>query len=161
MAGRSFSMECKKYMTDISIFKSRTGRPGCNIKEFYDFVTDIRNFERFISADTFSNLKTDRDSLSFQVNILGTVNICITEKNLYNKVVYKGDTQQVKDFSLIMDIMDRSEGKAEIIVTLLAEINPMLKMVAAAPIKRFLETLIDEMEKFKGWKDIKERNRSL
>ncbi len=148
-------------MTDISTFKSRTGKLSCSAKEFYDFVTDIRNFERFISADTFSNLKTGKDSLSFHVNILGTVNISIIERIMYSKVVFKGDTQQVKDFSLIMDIMDPGERNAEVNVILQAEINPMLKMIAAAPVKRFLETLIDEMERFKGWKETKERNQSL
>jgi hypothetical protein len=33
--------------------------------------------------------------------------------------------------------------------------NPLLKMIAADPVKQFLETLIKEMEKFRDWKNIK------
>jgi carbon monoxide dehydrogenase subunit G len=148
-------------MSEISTFKSRTGKLTCSVKEFYDFVTDIRNFERFISPNIFSNLKAEKDSLSFHVNILGTVNIRIIEKTMYNKVVFKGETLQVEDFSLIIDIPDPGKGNTEVNITLEAEINPMLKMVAAGPVKRFLETLIDEMEKYKGWKDTKEQNQFL
>jgi hypothetical protein len=148
-------------MSEISTFKSRTGKLTCNVKEFYDFVTDIRNFERFISPDIFSNLKAVKNSLSFEVNMLGPVNFRIIEKTMYNKVIFKGETRQVKDFSLIIHIMDPGKGNTEVNITLEAEINPMLKMVADGPVKRFLETLIDEMEKYKGWKDTKEQNQFL
>ncbi|MCX6302132.1 MAG: hypothetical protein NTW82_08095 [Bacteroidia bacterium] len=148
-------------MTEISTFRSRTGKLNCSGKEFYDFVTDIRNFERFISPDILSNLKAEKDSLSFQVNMLGAVNIRITKKTMYNRVVFKGENQQVRDFSLIADILDQGKENTEVNVTLEAEFNPMLKMVAAGPVKKFLETLIDEMEKYKGWKDTKEQNQFL
>jgi len=35
-------------MTDLSYFESRTGKLSCNAEEVFAFVTDIRNFERFI-----------------------------------------------------------------------------------------------------------------
>jgi hypothetical protein len=149
------------FMTEISTYKSRTGKLSCSGKEFYDYVTDIRNFEHFISPEILSNLKAEKDSLSFQVNILGAVNIRITEKTMYNRVVFKGENQQVRDFSLIADILDQGKENTEVNVTLEAEFNPMLKMVAAGPVKKFLETLIDEMEKHKGWKDTKEQNQFL
>ena len=148
-------------MNGISIFKSRTGRPDCSNEKFYDFVTDIRNFEQFIPADTFSNLHIEKDSCSFQIVMLGNVNIRVAEKIMYNKVVFTGNALQIKEFSLIMDIKGTGERKAEVNVTLQADMSPVLKIVAAEPVKRFLETLIDEMEKFKGWKETKERIRSL
>lgn len=148
-------------MTEISAYKSRTGKLNCSVKVFYDFVTDIRNFERFISPDILSNLKAGKDSLSFHVNMLGAVNIRIIEKTMYNRVVFKGETRQVRDFFLIVDILDPGKGNTEVNVTLEAEINPMLKMVAAGPVKKFLETLIDEMEKYKGLNDTKEQNQFL
>jgi hypothetical protein len=145
-------------MNEISTFTSRPARLTCSAKEFYDFVTDIRNFEQFISSETFTSLKTEKNSLSFQVNILGTVSLGITEKTMYNKVVYKGESQQVKNFSLIMDISNSGAGKAEVVLTLQAELNPMMKMLASAPVNRFLDALAAEMEKFKGWGETKEQN---
>jgi len=147
-------------MSDISTFKSRTATLRCSAEEFYFFVTDIRNFRRFITTDTVSNLVLENDSCSFQVIMLGTVNVRITEKAMFNKVVFTGGAMQVKEFSLIMDIRDAENRNTEVNVTLLAEMNPLLKMVAADPVKTFLEKLVDEMEKFEGWPDIKGRNQS-
>jgi hypothetical protein len=42
----------------------------------------------------------------------------------------------------------------------LAGLNPILKMFAPEPIKKFLETIIKEMEKFNGWKEISGDNRT-
>ena len=41
-------------------------------------------------------------------------------------------------------------------VILSADLNPMMKMMAAKPIRQFLEMLVHEMENFRGWKEIKE-----
>jgi hypothetical protein len=38
-------------------------------------------------------------------------------------------------------------------VTLGADLNPMMKMMAVKPIRQFLEMLIDEMEKFTDWRN--------
>ena len=45
---------------------------------------------------------------------------------------------------------------ADVKVTLSADLNPMMKMMASKPIGQFLEMLINEMESFRGWKETKE-----
>jgi len=35
-----------------------------------------------------------------------------------------------------------------------ADLNPVMKMMAAKPINQFLETLINEMESFRDWRSI-------
>jgi carbon monoxide dehydrogenase subunit G len=68
--------------------------------------------------------------------------------------VYSGNALQVKNFSLVMKIHEAENKNSEVNVILAAELNPILKMIASEQIKKFLEILICEMEKFKGWKDI-------
>lgn len=138
-------------MTDLSVFTSRPARLNCTAREFYDFITDARNFEHFISAETFSGLKADKDSISFQANILGSVSLRITEKIMYSKVIYRGENQQVKDFILRAEIADKGSDSCEVILTLQAELNPMLRMFAAAPANKFLDALVNQMEKYTGW----------
>jgi carbon monoxide dehydrogenase subunit G len=62
---------------------------------------------------------------------------------------------QSNDFSLVLNIKENNAGKAEVNLKLAAHLNPLLKMMAAKPINSFLEKLIDEMEKFKGWRTTK------
>ena len=140
-------------MSNSSTFESRTGKLNYSAEEIYYFVTDIRNLKRFIPKDSISDLMVSCDSCSFRVSMLGDVNIHISEKVLNNKVVFSGNALRINDFSLILDLKDTGNRQSEFKVTVLAEMNPLLKMVAAEPVKQFLETLVGEMEKFRDWKN--------
>jgi carbon monoxide dehydrogenase subunit G len=143
-------------MTDLSYFESRSGRLTCNAEEVFAFVTDIRNFEQFIPDGTITNWNAEKESCSFRVSMLGTVTIRLFEKEKYNKVVFTGDALKKNDFSLTLNIFDNVKNLADVRVLLSANLNPMMKMMATKPIGQFLEILINEMESFRGWKDIKE-----
>ena len=143
-------------MTDLSRFESRTGNLSSTAEECFAFVSDIRNFERFIPQESISNWQSDRESCSFSVSMLGTVSIRIAQKEEYCKVVFKGDALNKNDFELVLHILDNINKLADVMVVLNADLNPMLKMMAAKPIAQFLEMLIKEMENFTGWKEIKE-----
>jgi hypothetical protein len=56
---------------------------------------------------------------------------------------------------LIINISGIENKSAEVRVLLSAEMNPVLKMVAAGPVRQFLDTLINEMEKFQRWNDLR------
>jgi carbon monoxide dehydrogenase subunit G len=133
-------------------FVSRTGNLTCTPVEIFDFVTDIRNFEQFVPEGSIDNMHIERDSCSFRIPQMGNVDMYLSEKEPCSKVVYKGTALKSQDFSLLLNITGNKSGKAEVDVKLTAELNPIMKMVAEEPIKRFLETLIHEMEKFIGWK---------
>ena len=140
-------------MSDSSKFEGRIGKLNYSAEEIYYFVTDIRNLKRFIPKDSISDLVVSYDSCSFRVSMLGDVNIHISEKVLNNKVVFSGNALRINDFSLILDLKDTGNRQSEFKVTVLAEMNPLLKMVADGPVKQFLETLVGEMEKFRDWKN--------
>jgi carbon monoxide dehydrogenase subunit G len=142
-------------MSEISHFESRSGIVECSAAEVYTFVTDIRNFEQFIPGGTISNWKADRDSCSFSVSMLGTVSFRLGQKEMYSKVTFEGDALKKNDFTLALNITDAGKNPAGVKIFLDADLNPMLKMMAVKPIAQFLELLIDSMEKFKGWGEIK------
>jgi len=143
-------------MTDLSYFESRTGRLACNAEEVFTFVTDIRNFERFIPGGIISNWNAEKESCSFSVSILGTVTVRLSEKERFTKVVFSGDALKKNDFLLTLNITDNVGDHAEVRILLNAELNPMMKMMAGKPIKQFLERLINEMEDFRDWKSTRE-----
>jgi hypothetical protein len=142
-------------MGEISNFESRTGKVSCSAEEFYNFVTDIRNFERFIPAGKVSDIKITEDACSFRIEMLGTVSIRIGEKLKPGKVLFSGNALHVNDFSLLLNILGTERDHSEVKIILSAELNTMLKMIAAEPVKQFLETLINEIEKFRDWKNIR------
>lgn len=139
-------------MSDISYFESRKGNLTCTAQECFNFTTDLRHFEGLIPNSTINNWKAEKESCSFTVSMLGTVSVRLTDKEMYKRVVYKGDALKKNDFELVLNISGDGAQPAEVKVILNAELNPMMKMIAAKPIEQFLEMLINEMEKFKGWK---------
>jgi hypothetical protein len=143
-------------MSDNSIFESRKGNLTCTARQCFDFTTDLRHFEGLIPNGTINNWKAEKDFCSFTVSMLGTVSVRLTDRELNKRVVFNGDALKKNDFELVLNITDNSDQRAEVKVLLNAELNPMMKMIAAKPIEQFLEMLINEMEKFDRWDDFKE-----
>ena len=123
----------------------------CTAEEVFKFVTDIRNFERFIPKGIISNWIAEKESCSFSVSMLGTVTVRLAEKENFTRVVFDGDALKKNNFSLVLLISDKDKNPAEVKVTLSTDLNPMMKMMAANPIAQFLEMLIKEMENFRDW----------
>ena len=143
-------------MSYNSEYKSRVGNLVCSSEEIYNFVTDIRNFEQFIPEGTINNWKAEKESCSFSVSMLGNVSFRLSEKEMYKKVVFKGDALKKNDFNLTLNIYNDHSNSAKVDVLLNADLNPMLRMIAEKPIKQFLESLINEMEIFRSWNCIKQ-----
>ncbi len=141
-------------MADISYFESRPGKLTGTAIDVFHFVTDIRNFEQFISPGMINNWQADKETCSFNVSMIGNVAIRLSEKEMYSKVVFQGDALKENDFLLVLNISGEANDPAEVMVSLSADLNPVLKMMAAKPIGQFLEMLINQMESFRGWKNI-------
>lgn len=148
-------------MSDLSYFESKTGKLTCTVEDIFYFVTDIRNFERFIPEGKIEDWHAESNSCSFRVPMLGAVSVKIVEKEMYNKIVFKGNALKNNDFSLELVILNSDKDTAEVKLLLNAYINPVLKMMASKPVSQFLEKLIDEMERFNDWKNIRVRNQPL
>ena len=140
-------------MSTNSIYKSRTGYLNYGAEDVFNFVTDIRNFERFMPGDSISEMKMGKDHCSFRVDMLGEVSINVSERIFPEKVVFTGNARQIDDFSFIFDIRSSGEKKSEVSVMLSAWMNPVLKMIADEPIRQFLDKLAEEIEKFNGWEN--------
>lgn len=141
-------------MDNLSYFESRSGKISCDAEAVYNFVTDIRNFERFAPKGTINSWKAERESCSFSVSMIGTVSVWLAVKEKYSKVVFNGDALKKNDFSLSLLITENSKNPAVVKVILSADLNPMMKIMAAKPIDQFLEMLIKEMENFRDWGNI-------
>lgn len=152
MEARSGRMGKEIVMATLSTFESRKGSLSCTPSEIFDFVTDIRNLRQFVPDNVVEDLVIDADTCSFRVPAMGNVSISISGKEPVNQVVYSGYAMLSNDFSLVLDIIGNSEGKAEVMVKLAANLNPILKLMATAPISDFMEKLVLEMERFKDWK---------
>jgi hypothetical protein len=143
-------------MSGLSHFESRKGKINGTSVEVFRFVTDIRNFERFVPEKTVTNWYAEKESCSFSVPMAGTVKVRLAESVEYSKVIFKGDALKDNDFSLSLFIAENNANYTEVTISLDADLNPMIKMLATAPVNQFLEMIVKEMENFSDWKNIRE-----
>lgn len=135
-------------MADLSYFESRSGKPDCTPEEMFGFVSDIRNFKHFIPSGSVSDWEANKDHCSFRVPKLGNVKMRIVKEERPGLVAFRGNALGNTDFDILVHILKNASDKADVKVSLNAELNPMMKMIASRPINQFLEMLVDQMESF-------------
>jgi hypothetical protein len=138
-------------MANISKFHSRTARLTCTSKEFFIFITDLRNFGQFIPERSVEGWQADENSCTFRMNPMGDISLKITSKTPSSEVSFSGIVLVTTTFVLHVSIGENESGNADVKLLMEAELNPMLRAMASGPIEEFLETLVTEMEKFRGW----------
>jgi len=148
-------------ISNLTRFDSRTIQVNYSPEAVFNFVTDLRNLKRFIPAGSFSDIDFRQDSCSFRADPIGTVSFRLAEQVMFKKIVFSGNAMMQNDFAMTLCMQENPDKNSEIRLTFEAEMNPFLKMAASGPLKRFLDTIADEMEKFDGWKDIRKDNQAL
>lgn len=138
-------------MADITKFESREAKLNCSPEEYYYFITDLRNFGRFIPVEVIKDWQADTDSCKFNMSTIGEVTLSTASKTPFSDVVFSGTVLVTIGFNLHSCISSMSNEKATVKLLMEANLPPIIKMFAAGPIQDFLETLIVEMEKFENW----------
>jgi hypothetical protein len=150
-----------KNMASASNYESRQGILKCGTNKAYAFITDFRNFGRFANDNNISDWQADVESCSFNVAMLGAVNVKLTEKEKANRVVYKGTAMGNIDFTVAVQLSDNEIETSKIDINLSAYFNPIMKMMADKPVRKFLDLLITEIENFEMWDDATKQNAPL
>lgn len=148
-------------MAELSRFESRSASLSCTSEKFYIFITDIRNFDRFIPADVISKWQADENSCKFVVSGLGDLSLNIIGREPFNLVKFGGNALMTIDFVLSVLISGTGNEMAKVTLVMEAQLNPIMKMMASGPIEKFLETLIKEMEGFNNWDSLIKGNPPL
>jgi len=126
---------------------------SCKPAEAFLFLSDLRNLERFIPEGSVTSLKIDEEECSFHVDMTGDVTIRISGKHPYTEIIYSGTVPQTSEFSLTVDLAELPAGNASARLCIKAGINPFIRMLIEGPVRKVLETIISEMENFRGWNE--------
>lgn len=137
----------------MALFQSRKVLVLCGAEDFFNFVTDIRNFGRFIPAGMKDGWSASSESCVFTVPGLGTVNLSHKKMQPYTKVLFSGDAVSRIKFILETDIEEKDANNCSVVLSLSTETDALTGMIISPAITRFLEMVSDEMEKFTGWKE--------
>jgi len=129
-------------------YESRIGKVPHGQEKIYAFLSDFRHFEQLIPEGQVSKWEADSDTCRFNVAGVGEIGLKIVEKRSPDLLKISGDSTANIDFTLWIQIKESAPGDSRVKLTLKADLNPMIRMVAAKPLKQFLEILISHIETF-------------
>ncbi|HCI54389.1 MAG TPA: hypothetical protein PLN06_06610 [Bacteroidales bacterium] len=132
---------------------SKTAVAKCSSEAFFDYITDLRNFEQFLPADFKGGWEASESLCTLRVMSLGKVNIEIKEKIPSSKVIFSGNAISRIDFILEVSIAGSENNFCSVSLTLITETDTFTNMLISPGIERLLETLTDEIESFSGWQE--------
>jgi len=113
-------------------------------KELFDFLADFKNFEQLMPEEV---QKFEADETSFLFGIKGMPDVRLIKKSEIepSQIILKGASSKLP-VELKADISENGDS-SEIILTFNGDFNPMIKMMVQRPLKKFIETLTNNLEK--------------
>ena len=115
--------------------ESKIGSIPHTDERIYNFLTDFNNFRDLIPKDKLQDWNADETSCSFTISPLGRTGVKIIEDSSYNFVFW-------------VQLKAMTENDTRIKLTLDAELNSMIEMMARKPLQEFLDKLVDQLAKF-------------
>ncbi len=115
-------------------------------KQIFDFLVSVENFERIIpeSIEKFELL--DSESFLFQLKGMPVLKLQLKEKEDHSKIILGAKSEKLP-FTLTahIDAVDEQNSKFKLIFE--GEFNAMMSMMIKSPIKKFIATLSENIQK--------------
>ncbi len=128
---------------------SRVGKIQANQEKIYTLLSDFSNLGEFVPHDKVDDFFSDVDSCSFTVEKIGKFGMRIIEREPSKIIKIANDENVPFQFKMWIQLKEVSDADTRVKVTLRADLNPMLKMVAKKPLTTFVDTLVDRLEQIK------------
>ncbi|WP_446050456.1 SRPBCC family protein [Zobellia laminariae] len=115
-------------------------------KEVYDFLTDLKNFEKLMpdNIDKFEVINEDR----FLFALKGMPQIVLERQTQTpNSQIILGAASDKLPFTLTADIIAVSDTESKVSLSFEGKFNAMMAMMIKHPITNFMGTLSDNLTK--------------
>ncbi len=114
--------------------------------ELCAFLSDVKNFEQLMPENISKFEVIREDAFVFALKGMPEIALEVKEIDSPNKIVLGAISDKIP-FTLTgnIDAVDASSSEAELLFS--GEFNSMMAMMIKGPITKFLETLIDNLEK--------------
>lgn len=113
-------------------------------KEFFEFLTNLENFERLM-PENIDKFEVDGNSFLFSLKGMPEIRLVVKEKNEFDKVVLSAASSKL-NFSLMSLIQPVSENSCELQLLFEGDFNPMMAMMVKGPLQKFIDTLAENSE---------------
>ncbi|MCG8581962.1 MAG: SRPBCC family protein [Bacteroidales bacterium] len=127
----------------MTTFESDIKKAAYPAETMFNFLSDFDHFGEVIPKDKINNWQSFGDSCRFNIDPVGEVGLRIVEKESPKVIKYTAEGKTPFNFFLWIQLKEMAEDDTRVKLTIKADMNPMIKMMASKPIKKFLEVLSD------------------
>jgi hypothetical protein len=129
--------------------ESKIGSSSNPAQRVYNFISDFRNFNNFIPEDKISNWESDINNCRFKMDLIGNISLKMVDKDAPKLVKIESDPEISQyNFTLWIQIKKVMENSCKIKVTIEPHVNQIMLSLVKSPLKSFVDSLVDEIEKF-------------
>ncbi len=118
-----------------------------SVENIYNYLSDFNNFSHLL-PDKVENWKCTEQSCSFSVKGLFHLGIEIKEKIPFTSIVIGQESDASSPFPFIMvwEFEQESESETNVKLSLDAEINAMIAIVAKKPLQNLVNIFVEKLD---------------
>ena len=106
----------------------------------YDFLSDFNNFEKLMPPQ-ISQWQSDGESCSFNIQNMATLGMRYQLREPHNHIKIVSEGKSPFPFDLQCFILEDDAASCKVKLQFNAQMNPMIKMMAARPLENFVNIL--------------------
>lgn len=129
----------------MSIFESKVeiDKP---VKEVYNFLSDFNNHKQLM-PDNISNWSSTKDQASFSVQNMAKLVLKISNRIENQAIIIVPADEVPFNVDMRWVVADLGNNTTEAILTISAELNMMMKMLASAPLNKLVSHQTEALKK--------------
>lgn len=127
--------------------ESKVGKINGSAERVYNFLSNFNNFSRLVPPDKVKDWEADESHCHFTIEGIGEAGLQIIEKEPFSLIKITGEEGSKLNFFFWIQLKETEPNDTRIKLTINADLNPMVKMMATKPLQNFVDTLIDQLEK--------------
>ena len=129
-------------MTNI---QSETVQINSSAEKLFNFLSDFNNIEKLMPS-SITDWESNAEGGSFTIKGMANIGLKIDEKTPFTKVKMIR-TKAPFDLNLNCNINNVGAEASTLQITLEADLNPMMKMMAETPLRNFINILANNCQK--------------
>lgn len=147
-------------MSPMTTYTSRKGEVPCGDSDLYAFLTDLRNFRSVIPDGEVSDWEATEDRCSFKNESTGRLTVSLSEALPHSEINYEAESFLSGKVKIRISLEYLSSMRSAIRIDAGLNMNPLLRMLIGDSAGKYLETLMDLIESYGGYDQVRGCNQS-
>jgi len=125
--------------------ESRIGIIPENEEKIFAFLSNLNHIEPLVPKENLSSWEFQEDSCRLGITGIGEIGLRILEKEPCKLIKLGSGEDSPYAFTLWIQLKQVSEKDSRVKLTLHADLNPFLQVMAKKPLQNFVDTLVERM----------------